>query len=642
MQIGLPLLTKELIEQSTRKRTYVVRFLFAIALYGITLSLFQNQIGSWNASGYHILGKGRILFQSLAWLEFGAIYLFLPAMTCSVLTAEKERDTLALLLVTKLGPWTIIVEKLFSRLIPMATFGLLSMPLLAIAYSIGGVESDDIAKLIWLLTITAFQVGTFAVLCSAWFRTTGSAFLAAYLLGALAIMASGLFFEFGCHFWIRTFFADKLSNAMNEWLFQFNCPHVALLAFGPSILNGAEITSGLNIGISATGRQSILDCVLMAAPMFGMSLVNLALARFVLWRRAFVRPKSFMLQFFQTLDRLFQRVNNNRITRGVEFFRGSAFLPTEEPISWRETSKRPLGTVRYLIRILLILEVPLLFLIVGICGAPGRGDAFLYFRIFETCLWCTATLVLVIQSTGLIANERSRQTLDVLLTTPLSGNEIVRQKFAGVHRMIGILWVPFTTLYTFKIWRESWGDVPLGYQGVAEQTIFDTVRYSLAVAIYLPTIAWFGFRLGLRSRSQTHAVLLAMTIVAAVCVVPMTITSYLPSSTNPILFSTSTPDDVILGFSPLLAINWASPVTALTGIMNHPTTWFFMSLHFVAMMVVYYSLVYSSTNAFSYYAGRNAGIENLGYDHRTEVTYNADRCDLPSGIQNYSHPENEI
>ena len=42
---------------------------------------------------------------------------------------------------TRLGPFTILFEKLLSRLVPMFTFLLLSLPLMAFAYSLGGVST---------------------------------------------------------------------------------------------------------------------------------------------------------------------------------------------------------------------------------------------------------------------------------------------------------------------------------------------------------------------------------------------------------------------------------------------------------------------------------------------------------------------
>ena len=313
-QFGLPLLTKELIEQSARKRTYILRVIYAIALYGATLWAFYQQLGSLNGSGLSILGQGRQLFVSLAWFEFAGIYVFLPAMTCSVLTAEKERDTLGLLLLTKLGPWTIVFEKLFSRLDPMASFVLLSLPLLAVAYSLGGIEFGDIAQLMWVLAITALQVGTFAVLCSAWFRTTAAAFLATYLLGSVTIVVSALVYQLllrpGFEFW----FQFLLSAPAHQWLFSSNHPRPIIMAFGPSILNGGEF--------SMNRTQTFLDCVVMTIPLFGTSVLYLTLARIVLWRRAFVEPKNVLLKLFKSLDGFFHRANRDCLNSRIGRFAG--------------------------------------------------------------------------------------------------------------------------------------------------------------------------------------------------------------------------------------------------------------------------------------------------------------------------------
>ncbi len=70
--------------------------------------------------------------------------LFVPAIVSGALTAEKERNTLQLLFLTRLGPWTILLEKLLSRLVPVATFLLVSLPLVFIAYLWGGLTQHDL------------------------------------------------------------------------------------------------------------------------------------------------------------------------------------------------------------------------------------------------------------------------------------------------------------------------------------------------------------------------------------------------------------------------------------------------------------------------------------------------------------------
>ncbi len=594
-QFGLPLLTKELIEQSARKRTYILRVIYAIALYGTTLWAFYQQLGSLNGSGLSILGQGRQLFVSLAWFEFAGIYVFLPAMTCSVLTAEKERDTLGLLLLTKLGPWTIVFEKLFSRLVPMASFVLLSLPLLAVAYSLGGLEFVDIAQLMWVLAVTALQVGSFAVLCSAWFRTTAAAFLATYLLGTVTISVPALVYQFllrpGFEFW----FQFLLSAPAHQWLFSSNHPRPIIMAFGPSILTGGEF--------SMNRTQTFLDCVVMTIPLFGTSLLYLALARVVLWRRAFVEPKNVLLKLFKSLDGFLHQANHNRLTRGIVLIRESVALPGYDPISWRETSKRSLGTTRYLVRFLLLIEVPVMVMAFWPASESAIRSGFAPAYVAGWCLWVVAALVLSIQATGLIGVERSHQSLDVLLTTPIESDEIVRQKFAGVWRMIHVLWVPFATLYLFQAWWEAWIGLPTTYwQRSAEVSVMFTVlRAVLAVGLYLPTIAWFGFYQGLRCRSQTHAILVTMTVITLACVAP------------PLLSWLLIPPQIQLypGYPQAIPLlSWLSPAVVLSALPTSEESWVLVVIHFGGVAVLYLWLAAVAKRSFAKRVGRNDGVFN--------------------------------
>ena len=599
-QFGLPLLTKELIEQSARKRTYILRVIYAIALYGATLWVFYQQLGSLNGSGLSILGQGRQLYLALARFEFAGIYLFLPAMTCSVLTSEKERDTLGLLLLTKLGPWTIVFEKLFSRLVPMASFVLLSLPLLAVAYSLGGIEAVDIAKLMWVLAVTGLQVGSFAVLCSAWFRTTAAAFLATYLLEIVAIYISAFICYYLLWYGFEYWFQFLLSPPAFKWLFNLDHPNVLVMGCGATILNGDELERN-GLGNPILREQTFLDCVVMTLPLLGTSVLSLTLARAILWRRAFVEPKNVLLKLFKSLDGFFHNVNHNRLTRGIVLIRESVALPVYHPISWRETSKRSLGTTRYLVRFLLLIEVPVMVMALWPASESAIRSGFAPAYVAGWCLWVVATLVLSIQATGLIGTERSHQSLDVLLTTPIESDEIVRQKFAGVWRMIHVLWVPFATLYLFQMWWETWVQSPTAYwhHSAANNTLFSVLRAVLAVGLYLPAIAWFGFYQGLRCRSQTHAILMAMTVITLVCVAPPLLSWLLfPSTINPY---TGLPPAI-----PLLS--WLSPAVVLSAQPWDEESWALLLVHFGGVAVLYLWLAAVAKRSFSKRVGRNDGV----------------------------------
>ncbi|MDB5345583.1 MAG: gliding motility-associated transporter permease protein [Schlesneria sp.] len=527
-----PLLSRELTEQAARRRTFVVRVVYAVVLYVVAIWIFYNQVESWSSRTFTALGQGLPIFIGLGWLQFFGIYLFLPPMTCGVLTAEKERDTLSLLMLTRLGPWSILIGKLFSRMITMASFICLSLPLFAVAYSFGGVEATQILSLGWGLAVTSLQIGSLALACSAWCRTTGSAFLATYLIGAFVIAAPNFVTQGGNldHFGILEFLAEYC-RTMGFAGDEVTHGDVTLVLFGPWVCLDQQAS---NRPFAATVARTV--------PMLLSAAVCLFFARAMLWRRAFVAPSNVMLKMFRSLDTLFHRLNQNRLTRGIVLTREHVQLPLYDPIRWRETKKRSLGTTRYLIRLLLVLEIPVLF---GML-IPFYGDVTSNYApafVAAWIVWVISALVIAIHATGLIGLERSRQTMDVLLTTPLTSESIVKEKFAGISRMIVVLWIPLATVYLYQVWWTGW----VGSFEPSE-ILFGILRGLLAMSIYPWLIAWIGFHFGMRCRSQAQAVLVTLSVLTAVCVIPAALATYLHSN----------------GLWTLGEIGWLSPAMVLT------------------------------------------------------------------------------
>ena len=442
--LELPLLAKELNEQSARQRTYVIRFVYAGLLFGVVCGLFYGSFASGINTG-EIFGQGLLMFDGLISLQFWGIVLFLPAMACGALTYEKERDCLGLLLVTSLTPWDIILQKLLGRLIPVVTFLFLSFPLMAIAYSYGGVTENHLWTGILLLLLTCLQIGSLSVMCSAFFRTTSEAFVATYVI--LLVLC-------------------------------FCCFPVTFL---PWVYDTAT-------AVGPTGT------VLYMIPMMLSIVAFLVLARISLVARAFVPPKNVSLQFLHGLDRFFEGMN--QMTGGVVLVKDSQKLPSDEAIAWRETTKKSLGTFRYLFRVLVVLELPAFFLAASETRAlRSASDALIGFLYI---LWGVSVAFIAVQAAGLISSERLRQTLDVLLTTPLSGREIVLQKFRGVRRLIFVFLIPFLTIFFLSDFIR------------AVHSGENLLLSLLTVGVYLPLAAWLSMWIGFRIRSQMRAIVVTI------------------------------------------------------------------------------------------------------------------------------------
>ncbi|HEY3966087.1 MAG TPA: hypothetical protein VGM05_16120, partial [Planctomycetaceae bacterium] len=238
-------------------------------------------------------------------------------------------------------------------------------------------------------------------------------------------------------------------------------------------------------------------------------------------RRAFAPPRNIILNIFGRLDRLFQRWNENRWTKGIILIGDQGSLPDDQPIAWRETTKRSLGRARYLIRLFLLLEVPLLILCLLLVSiALGNNADFISHVIFF--LWGIAVLMVAVQSASLIAGEKSHQTLDVLCTTPLTSRDIIRQKTRGVWRLMAVVSIPLLTLFCFQTWGKSvnsewdWR----ARQGHIHGPAYYLIASVITAAIYLPMVAWLSLWVGLKAKSQGRAIIGSLAAIVGWCVLP--------------------------------------------------------------------------------------------------------------------------
>lgn len=192
MSVGLPLLGRELIEQSRRGRTYVLRTVYALVMFVVVFVQFEDILTRLEHDPFDVLGMGSRMFGWLIGCGMAGIYLVLPAILCRAIAGERERNTLSLLLVSRLSPGAILVEKLLGGLVPMFSLLLLCMPLAAFFYSLGGVSPSQLWGGLWLLFLACLQVGSFSLMISSRSRTTVSAMLRTYGWGALLAFAFGI------------------------------------------------------------------------------------------------------------------------------------------------------------------------------------------------------------------------------------------------------------------------------------------------------------------------------------------------------------------------------------------------------------------------------------------------------------------
>lgn len=497
---GLPLLFKELLELSARKRTYFVRVAYAVVVLLASCIVLYGSLPSVMTPGASTLGIGFPVLMWLWYLQRTGLFLLLPILACGVFTVEKERNTLGLLFLTQLGPGTIVLEKFASRWLLALSFLLISLPVVAFAYSLGGISFDDLAAQFYSLLVTSIRVVAICILCSAYCRTTVAALFASYVL----IYSLGVL-----NFLIVQIVSMQLSGGARgifplleylSWRLFFDFPP----------LNISNLTA---IGRVPPGWMGLFPRQLLASiPTLLTSVLWLILARRFLVSRAFAQPSQRLKRIFQWLDRFFQRANQNRWTRGIELTRRDNQLPDEAPVAWREMTTQSIGHMRYLVRLFLSIELPVVVLLL-VSAIDYRNETLV--NVAWLCLialWVLVGLMACTSAVTLTTRERSRQTLDVLLATPISGRDIVHQKMAGLQRVIWVCQLPMWTCLLAFIFanRYSW------YVDVVT-----LINQATSILIYPWLIAWIGMWHGLRSKTTLSAVLQSAFSIALRCIIPL-------------------------------------------------------------------------------------------------------------------------
>ena len=494
---SFPLLAKELTEAAARPRTYRLRVIYAVLLYAVFGLMLPSW--AWNAgsSPLMILGAGHEMFEAILALQFIGIGLFLPGMMCGRITLEKERDSLVLLFLTDLRPWSIVLEKYLGGLVPMLTFLLLAMPLAALAYAFGGMTGTELATGLYVLLLAALQVGALALMFSAWCRTTVSAFLCTYLGGAAFYGVPSLLYASARELNAGRHFLDSYGYGWEPF-----CRHIPPAVYVMSNEAGfAEL---------AKGSVVILASIVLF----------LLFARIGLVRRAFVPPSNFFLRLFRRLDGWMHRAN--RLIGGRTLIRPGGELPGDEPIAWRELSRKGLGQPQYLVRILLAVEIPVvaLCLFASVDTLQGYRHQSEAHSILAACVGTLAVLALSVQAANAVVSERVQQTLELLLTTPLTAREIVLQKARALRRFIWVLAIPLLTIFGMEAWAEYGFDAPYSKPDPIAAYIVCAV---LTVAIYLPLVSWLSLWIGLKMRTRFKAIMTALAVVIGWAVGPIVI-----------------------------------------------------------------------------------------------------------------------
>jgi ABC-2 type transport system permease protein len=198
-------------EKEFRLRMRTIRSPISILVYLLAIGLFALGFAYINMSNQQagVLSTARSseLFYFLSGTQLVLIAFMTPGLTAGVVSGEREKQTLNMLLTTQQSSGTIILSKLFASLSFMSLTVVATMPLYSIVFLYGGVSPTQVLSVFVFYVFVMLLFGAVGIFFSTILKKTVISVIATY---------GFVLFVFGFTALAGLFFGNLGRQGMNE------------------------------------------------------------------------------------------------------------------------------------------------------------------------------------------------------------------------------------------------------------------------------------------------------------------------------------------------------------------------------------------------------------------------------------------
>lgn len=173
--------------------------LVAMGFIYVTMYLNNGNTQRFNSS------VGRTMFYVLSFAQLILIAFMAPALTAGVISTEREKQTLNMLLTTQQSSATIVLSKLFSSLSFMFLIMLATMPIYSIVFLYGGISLSQLLSIFLFYVFVMLLLGSLGVMFSTIFKKTMISIIVTYGVGLFIFIVTGLLYLFFLSITSRSF-----------------------------------------------------------------------------------------------------------------------------------------------------------------------------------------------------------------------------------------------------------------------------------------------------------------------------------------------------------------------------------------------------------------------------------------------------
>lgn len=492
-----PVFTKEMLELARRRRYFLVRSIYGIGIFFVLLITFQSynfqRLNQTGGANIHFMAEfAETMFRSVGITQFIALFAFVPMFLCGAIASEREEQTLDLLFTTTLQDREIILGKMFSRLVIFALLILMALPIFGLISLFGGISPPALFRLGAAMLTALIYTGAYSIYYSTITRSPMGALIRTYWQLGLRLLALPMVVMFLLELLGRNY-ARELLPYVACFLCCTNPLMPLMMAVIPEMY--AEI-----------GAQAARFGWLIGNWFFPLLLVIPLLRAWILTRRATRRlrltPAVVRSKIFGILPiRKYRLAFVNRLTAP---FRGLGsperllhIVPVRNPLWLRARQchcfdrEGHLGRLQGWAWVVAAVFLLLIGLAEYIHGHKVLRDPDMVVGFLPITYTALAIFSTIVASTSVVGDRR-RGFFDLLLTTPLTGREVVDGNFLSVWAHVNrLLCLPFALALLFRY---------------TEASKFVDLATSLAMAVsYMAVIALAGIACSLCARSLAGA-----------------------------------------------------------------------------------------------------------------------------------------
>lgn len=175
-------LYKEMMRDMKRPKALIIMMVINL-LIGVIVAGFFTYVAIGGAVFERISNSTFIImFRVIIITEAAFITFMAPALTAGAVSLEKERQTLDVLLTTRMTPWEIIKGKYLSNVVFMSLLVLSTMPAMSFVFIYGGINILQMFAIVLCLLVLIMYISSFGVFFSAATKSTVASVILTYIV----------------------------------------------------------------------------------------------------------------------------------------------------------------------------------------------------------------------------------------------------------------------------------------------------------------------------------------------------------------------------------------------------------------------------------------------------------------------------